>query len=196
MLGRPYPTATETKTFAPLIRPAQKQPVSLSFMNLVEAHVLRALRTEHGVSVDALRRALRYAEAEMEIDRLLLRQDLLTHAGGVLLKRYGQLIDLSASGQLAMQRVLEQHLKRVEWAPDKLPVRLYPFVSADGVTPGRDVAIDPNVAFGRPILRRAGVSTGVIAARLDAGESVESLAEDYDLTAAEIEQAAVYERAA
>jgi Protein of unknown function (DUF433). len=43
---------------------------------------------------------------------------------------------------------------------------------------------------------RAGVSTHAIAERLDAGESVGELAEDYGLTGSEIEEAALYERAA
>jgi uncharacterized protein (DUF433 family) len=165
-------------------------------LDLVEAHVLRALRVDHRVPVDAVRGAVKYAESELQIDKLLLRLDLLTHAGRVLIERYGELIDLSASGQLAMRRVLENHLRRVEWDRDKLPLRFYPFVSADGPTSEKPIAIDPQIAFGRPIVQRGGISTSVIATRLDAGESVESLAADYDLTAVEIEQAAVYERAA
>ena len=49
----------------------------------------------------ALRKALDYAERELKIDRLLLRKELRAGAGKVFLDRYGQLIDLSASGQLA-----------------------------------------------------------------------------------------------
>ena len=40
------------------------------------------------------------------------------------------------------------------------------------------------------------MSTGVIADRIDAGESPANLAEDYNLSVAEIEEAIVYERAA
>jgi uncharacterized protein (DUF433 family) len=196
VVGRPYPAAGATRTFAPLIRPAQKHPLVLSFWDVIEAHVLRALRTDHGVPVKALRDALEYAESALGIEKLLLRQDLLTRAGHVLLERYGSLIDLSASGQLAMRKVFEAHLRRVEWDSDSLPLRLFPFVSADGAGAERAIAIDPCVAFGRPTIQRAGVSTEAIARRLDAGESVEALADDYDLTPAEIEQAVVYERAA
>jgi uncharacterized protein (DUF433 family) len=41
-----------------------------------------------------------------------------------------------------------------------------------------------------------GVSTSAIAARIDAGESVDDIAADYDLGLPEIEQAILYERAA
>ena len=46
------------------------------------------------------------------------------------------------------------------------------------------------------LLIHKGISTAVIVDRIDAGESVETLAEDYDLKPDEIEMAIVYERAA
>jgi uncharacterized protein (DUF433 family) len=75
-------------------------------------------------------------------------------------------------------------------------VRLYPFPVADATGPSRPIAIDPQIAFGRPIVARKGISTGASADRIDAGESVEALAADYDLTVPEIEVAVLYERAA
>lgn len=195
-VGRPYPTAKGTGHFRPLLALPSRKPPVLSFWNLVEAHVLRALRTDHRVSLKALRQALTYAEHELGIEHLLLRQDLSAGAGRLFLDRYGELIDLSASGQLAMRRVFDEHLKRVEWDTRPFPVRLYPFVSAETPHASRPIAIDPNVAFGRPVVQRAGISTGTIAGRIDAGESVADLVADYGLSEAEIEQAVLYERAA
>jgi uncharacterized protein (DUF433 family) len=194
-VGRPYPSGGRTARFQPLIRPAAKQPPRLSFYNLIEAHVLRALRREHGVAIGEMRTAIEYAERSLGVQNLLLSKDLRTSAGQVFLDKYGELINLGASGQIAMRRLLEEHLKRVEWDEWQFPVRLYPFVTATRAE-DRSIAIDPAVGFGRPILARAGISTSVIAERLDAGETVEAVAADYDLTAAEIEQAVLYEMAA
>ncbi len=196
VLGRDYPTADGGGHFRPLIRPASPQPPLLSFWNLIEAHVLRSLRTDHGVSVQAMRQSLAYAERQLHIKRLLLRKELRTNAGQVFLDSYGQLINLSASGQLAMRRLFEEHLKRVEWDEDMFPIRLYPFISADTLTADRLIAIDPQISFGRPVLLRIGITTAAIADRIDAGEPVNDLAADYDLTPAEIVQAVLYERAA
>ena len=193
--GRAYPKGDSIATFQPLIRPAAKRPPVLSFYNLIEAHVLRSLRTEHGVAIRELRTAIRFAERTLDIERLLLSQDLRTHAGQVFLDEYGKLINLSASGQLAMRRMLAEHLKRVVWDDWKFPVRLFPYV-APGPVDERHIAIDPNIAFGRPIALRTGVSTRAIAERIDAGETVQALAEDYDLRPEEIEEAVLYERAA
>src|SRR5690606_3832945 len=162
--------------------------------NLIEAHVLRSLRIDHGVSMDALRTAIQYAQKSQNIDRLLLSNELRTDAGRLLLERYGELIDLSASGQMAMRRMFNEHLARVEWDEWQFPVRLYPFVSEGSGS--RPVAITANVAFGRPVVARAGVTTSAIAERLDVGESVAEIAEDYDLSPEEIEDAVLYERAA
>ena len=195
VVGRAYPKGESVARFQPLIRPAHKEPPALSFYNLVEAHVLRSLRTEHGVAIRELRKAITYAERAHNIERLLLSKDLSTHAGRLFLEKYGELINLTASGQLAMRRLLEEHLKRVEWDSWKFPVRLYPYVST-GASGSRPIAIDPGIAFGRPVVLRAGVSTEAIAGRIDAGETVDALAEDYDLRPEEIEEAVLYERAA
>ena len=108
----------------------------------------------------------------------------------------GALIELTASGQLAMRRVLQEHLKRIEWDPSKFPVQLYPFLPAGEAEKERPIVIDARLAYGRPVLVSKSISTRTIADRIDAGELVDDVAADYGLDASEIEQAAVYERAA
>lgn len=184
-------------TATPLIQPASKPPPMLSFWNLIEAHVLRALRVEHGVSMDALRKAIRYAEKSEGIPRLLLSSELRTDAGKLLLERYGKLIELSASGQIAMRHMFNEHLERVEWDEWKFPVRLFPFASStSAISNDRSVAIDSQLAFGRPVIVSRSISTSAIVRRIDAGETPKELAEDYELTEAEVESAVLYEQAA
>jgi uncharacterized protein (DUF433 family) len=174
---------------------AKKEPATLSFSNLIESHVLRSLRTEHGVPLFAVRKALAYAQRELEIERLLLREELCTAGGELFLDRYGQLMNLSASGQLAMRKVFEAHLKRVEWGKLRFPVRLYPFLVSDG-TDLKPIVIDPTISFGRPVVSKVFVSTRSIVDRIDAGETVEDVARDYGLTKEAVEEAVLYERAA
>jgi uncharacterized protein (DUF433 family) len=194
--GRSYPTAKGVGRFQPLIHPPSRKPPVLSFLNLIEAHVLRALRSDHAVSLRDVRRALKYAESALGVERLLLRSELRARGGELFLDRYGELINLSASGQMAMRKLFEQHLERIEWKVPEVPARLFPFVASEGLTPARPIAIDPQVAFGRPIVVSRGITTHVIAERIDAGETVAELAADYDLSPAEIEEAVLYERAA
>jgi uncharacterized protein (DUF433 family) len=195
-LGRDYQTAAGSRRWHSMIVPVSKKPPLLSFWNLIEAHVLWGLRVDHRVSVKDVRAALSYAERELKIPRLLLRPELRTSAGSVFLERYGSLIDLSASGQIAMRQIFERHLRRVEWDRFQFPVRLFPFSSADAGVPEQAIAIDPGIAFGRPIVRGHGITTEVLADRIDAGESIADVAADYALSTTEVEQAILYERAA
>lgn len=197
VVGRPYPKGEGVARSRPLIKPAKNPPPTLSFWNLIEAHVLRALRTEHGVPMKELRQAIQYAEKTLGINQLLLRPELRTEAGKVLLEQYGKLIDLSASGQIALRRTFSDHLARVEWDQWQFPVRLYPFISSEGADPKQhSIAISANVAFGRPVVASRGINTTTIVQRLDAGETPAELAQDYDLSPEEIEEAVLYERAA
>jgi uncharacterized protein (DUF433 family) len=148
------------------------------------------------VSIRALRKAVEVAERQLGVDRLLLRPELRSEAGQLFLDRYGELINLSASGQLAMRQVLEAHLKRVSWDDAKFPFRLHPFLVGDATGSAMPIAIDPAISFGRPVVLSRGISTAAIVSRLDAGESPEAVARDYDLNTSDIEQAALYERAA
>jgi len=194
-LGRPYPTAKGLSEFAPVLKPARRDPPTLSFSNLVEAHVLRSLRTEHGVPLKAVRDALRYAERALGIEQLLLREELRASGGNLFLDRYGELVNLSASGQLAMRKIFENHLDRVEWGELHSAVRLYPFVLAERADE-KPILIDPRISFGRPVVGEAFVSTRSILERIDAGETVDEVARDYELAAEAIEEAVVFERAA
>jgi uncharacterized protein (DUF433 family) len=82
----------------------------------------------------------------------------------------------------------------VEWDEWGLPTRLYPYY------PGCDftrpvVAIDPRVAFGRPVILRPGITTRAIKERVGSGESPIEVAADYDLSGEEVHQALLFERA-
>ena len=196
--GRRYATQGGDRRSAPLIVPAESGPPPLlSFNNLIEAYVLRALRTVHDTPLPAIRAALAYAERELRIERLLLSRALATRAREVCLEHYGELRSLWKSGQLAVRAVVEAYLSRIDWdEAGRLPLRLYPLVATERVDAPRHIAIDPAIGFGRPVVRSRGISTRVIAERIDAGETVAELADDYGLAPAEIEEAVVYERAA
>lgn len=143
--------------------------------------------------MSAIRTALTYAEKQYGIERLLVHPDLLTMPREVFLDRIDQLVNLGRAGQLAMKTVLESYLARIDRDVEGLPEQFYPYV------PGWEdkiVLINPLVSFGRPILKSKGISTAIIAERVDAGETVQFIAADYDLTPREVDGAIVYERAA
>lgn len=192
--GRSYPRADGPAFSAPLIRLPVASDLRLSFTNLVEAHVLLAIRKVHGVPMAKVRVALDYAQQKLGIERLLVRNDLLAAPGNLFLRKFRQIVNLSESGQLAMARILADHLRRIDHDLEGLPERLYPFVP--GFNGDRVILIDPRISFGRPVIARRGVTTSILVERLDSGESLREIALDYDLEEREVEEAILYERAA
>lgn len=192
--GREYPRGEQKGYFKPLIQLPDPSSSQLSFWNLIEAYVISSLRTRHSVSMKAVRMALDFAEKEMDVDHLLLSPDLRTRAGDLFLDRYGQLINCSKSGQLAMKKILESYLERIEWDDEKLPLRLFPQYCRRHER--KVVAIDPFISFGRPVVFSKGIPTLTIVNRIDAGETVEEVADDYDIEIWEVEEAIYYEEAA
>jgi uncharacterized protein (DUF433 family) len=193
--GRTYPKGGGTENWPALIK---AEPL-LSFNNLIEAYVLRALRVDHGVRMGAVRQALDYAEREFKIPRLLLSEELQAAPGNMFLERFGQLVNLNLSGQLAARQLLHAVLDRVNRNPLGLPSRMFPVGSYDiGALKHapRLIMIDPAVSFGRPILVSKGIRTSAIVGRIDAGEEPDDIARDYGLQIDEIDAALFYERAA
>lgn len=196
VVGRPYPRGGTVAFFEPLIQLSQSSNNLLSFRNLVEAHVLWALRTRYDVPIKAVRTTLNYAERALGIRHILLSPELQTNAGDLFLSKYGDLINLSRSGQLAMKKVLEAYLKRIEWDSLNIPLRLFPFLSHAHIGVPSAIVIDPFISFGRPVIRGKYISTAAIADRFDAGESLDNVAHDYGLKLSEAEEAVIYEKAA
>jgi uncharacterized protein (DUF433 family) len=146
--------------------------------------------------MEQVRETIREAERLHGIRRLLLSPDLRAMPGRILLDRLGQLIELSASGQQAFRDVFEAYLDRLDRDESGTPFRLFPFSRRHELRSPRLVLIDPRISFGRPILESCSVKTLSIFERFESGESVESIASDYDIGTNEVEEAIRYERAA
>lgn len=184
------------QTFRPVLRLENPADRRLSFANLVEASVLRALRTKHGISMKAVRDALGYVRKEHGIDRLLIDPGLRAAPGRLFLQRYGELVELTRSGQHVIERVWESHLQAVVQDPSGVPFKLYPWIPDPVEPPKRSILIDPAVSFGKPMTASRGISTSVLADLYDAGSSVEELIGEYGLTQSEVEDALAFEQAA
>ncbi len=190
VLGRYYPTDQGRRFFRPVIELPDRRRPQLSFVNLVEAHVLDAIRRDHEVALRHVRTALTFlARQQPQSRHPLAEQDFVTDRVHLFIERYGQLINISRDGQLAMRAVVDAYLERIERDAKGLPVRLFPFTRRRTLDEPRAVVIDPSVSFGRPVLIGTGIPTAVIAERYKAGDSMDDLAADYGRTRLEIEEA-------
>ena len=197
VLGRPYKAAGADKWFGRLFTPAQLEPLRLSFLNLVEAYVLAAIRREYGVKMPRVRKALAFVERELSVERPLATQRFQTDGIDLFIEHAGFLIAASRSGQHASPELLRERLRRIEFDRSGLAARLYPLARAteDAGQP-RLIVIDPRIAYGRPSIAGRGVPTAVVAQRFYAGEDLDSLARDYDCSREQISEAIRCERIA
>lgn len=189
VVGRLYPTAAGERFFRPVMRlPEEGRPV-LSFLNMVEAHVLEAIRRGQNVPLHKVRAAVAFLEHHYRSRHPLAEHEFETDGVDLFIQQAGLLINLSQEGQLAMRELVAAYLRRVDRDVKGLPVRLYPFTRRRDLEEPRPVVMDPFVSFGRPVLTGTGIATAVLAERFKAGESVEELARDYGRSTLDIQEA-------
>lgn len=178
--------------FRPLIGLDGKPGEGLSFLNLVEAHVLAAIRRGHGLPLPKVRRSLAFVSDRLGIERPLSAVEFQTNGVDLFLEQLGGLLNVSKAGQVEMHALMKAYLRRIKRDPLGVPIKLYPFTRKD-ITPVGDapiaVEMDPRIAFGRPVLAGTAVPTAVLADRFKAGETLGDLASDYDTSTEKIEEA-------
>jgi uncharacterized protein (DUF433 family) len=185
--GRRYRTTQGHQFFAPLIPLADSS--LLSFINLVEIHVLRAIRKHHKIQLDKVRVALDYLESQLQVTHPLAHSEFRTDGIDLFVDRYGTLINASLAGQGILREVLNFHLKRIEPDDTGLAIKLYPFTRSQEINSPRLVVINPRIAFGQLVIVGTGIPTKIVAERYVAGDSLEDLADDYNCAHHLIEEA-------
>lgn len=186
----------EPRKFQAVIRPADARRRLLSFANLCELHVLSAIRRNHKIPLPRVRASLDYVRTKLGSDRPLLDRDFKTNGIDLFVKHASRLLNVSQQGQQALRGEFEMALARIERDRKGTPVRLFPFSRSTAVAADqpRTVVIDPRLAFGRPVISKAAVPTGIIGDRFLAGDSLAEMAEDYGVAEADIEEALRFEQ--
>ena len=191
--GKNYKTREGLTASESLIEIADKEQNLLSFMNLVEAHVISAIRRKHRIPLPHIRRALDYLLESFPTKHPLANHQFATSGKELFVEKLSELISMSQQGQLAMKQLLDEYLKRIERSPEGVPLRLFPFDSPRLPETSRTVVIDPDISFGRPVLASAGLRTDLIMERFWAGDTMQELADDYGIQTEQIEKAIRWE---
>jgi uncharacterized protein (DUF433 family) len=192
VFGQKYRTQEGTGFFQPLIdiQIREKEPKLLSFINLVEAHVLDSMRRSFRVPMLKVRRGLEYVTREMKIEHPLAHASFQTDGVDLFVHELGRLVTVSNWGQTAFREILEKHLKRIERDDAGLPIRLFPFTrNHKQQEQNPTVVIDPGVSFGRPVLVGTGIPIRVLYDRFRAGDTIEALSTDYNCDSALLQEA-------
>jgi len=191
--GRTFPKIKGEGFSCPLIEPADGEGSTLSFYNLIEAHILRSTRRRDEVPMKFIRAAIDYVAQAFPSEHPLITQQFETDGRFLFIRKFDELINASRMGQFGIEPVLNEYLNRID--RDKgMPVTLYPVIP--GKPKSKAVAIKYGVSSGAPVLAGTGILVSVLGDRYREGDTVDELATDYERPKEQIEDAIAYLEAA
>lgn len=168
------------------IFPRAGRSATVPFVGFAEAYVLSALR-HAGVPMQRIRPAVARLSEEFGLDHALASQRVYTD-GAELIFDYASASDDDAlltvvrTGQEHLTEVIRGYLKRISYGGDgwaeqiQLPV----YTAAD-------VIVDPERAFGQPLVIHGGARVEDLVDRFRAGDRVSHIAEDFGVPQDEVE---------
>ena len=177
----------------PIVAPSETAPIRLSFLNLLECHVLVGMRKVYDLKLPRVRSALRQIAQSYPQAHPLISETFLTNRKDLFIEKLGRIINISQHGQMGLN-FYQAHLQRVEVDPQGM-FRFFPFVVQRDSSEPRTIEINPMIGFGKPVIAGTGVSTAVVASRFIARDSISDLATEYGCTPQQIEEAIRWERA-
>lgn len=161
------------------------------FHTLIELFTIAQLR-QRSVSMATIRAARSELIARFNTPHPFALGGLMT-SGRSLLKALDEdcLLELGKNGQVAFSKVLEPFCASLDFdQASSLANRYFPL--------GRDkpVVVDPRHGFGRPVIEGTNIATEAIMSLLRGGETVEDVAESYQIAKEAVLAAKAFEQQA
>jgi uncharacterized protein (DUF433 family) len=154
----------------------------VSFLELTSLRAIAALR-KLGMRPAAIRRGLEGMREHLGIDYPFASDELKTDGVHLYFPEADRLIAVDHGNQLTAQVLVDSYLVDVRYAPVSARLRL----ATSWEPPG--VSLNPRVQRGAPCVSGTRIQVAILRRFADAGDSPELLAEMYDLTTEQIEQA-------
>ncbi len=160
---------------------------AVSFVDLMEFATIGKLRKKV-FSFKRIRKINATARFYLQTDRPLVTERFKVKGRDIFVDDgFGILVDVGyGAGMQAWDDVLDPFLDTVEYEGE-IVRRWWPL--GKGVA----VLVDPNFAFGLPVVEGTGVRTEIIAERHRAGDSTDEIAYDFDTTLKQIKDALRWE---
>jgi uncharacterized protein (DUF433 family) len=168
--------------------PRHGKQATVPFIGFAEAYVLSSFRRA-GVPLQRIRPAVEVLSREIGIDHALASKRLFTDGAEVLYDYASKrderdLLDLVVvrTQQRQFSDLVKGYLKRIHYGGDGWAdsVRLPTYEHAD-------VVVDPDIAFGLPLVVRGGARVEDLVDRFQAGDSVADIATDFSVPEEEVE---------
>ncbi|MCH8613484.1 DUF433 domain-containing protein [Arsenicicoccus dermatophilus] len=159
------------------------------FVGVIEAHVLRELRTA-GIPMDEIRKVVQILREGMSDPYALASSRLATigdpsGAAGKDSRLFAELDDalVNQHNQGSIREVLASHLRFVKWDDEGRPRALRLSQYPDRA----EVIIDPRFAWGSPVLAESRTPIEAVVSLWQAGEPMDVVAEEFDLSRDQVE---------
>jgi uncharacterized protein (DUF433 family) len=184
------------KTYPPVVREQPTGQELVSWGEFVETRLLAEFR-DAGVSIVRLRPAVERLRKQLDTRYpLATARPFLDVEGRELVWKVQEAVGLEhelqivvvRSGQIVLTEPAQRFADSATFRPSDGVVELLRPVADIG-----EVVIDPLRQFGEPVVRNSSVRTEIITEQIRAGESIDAIAEMYDLRRPEVEAALRYE---
>lgn len=163
---------------------------SIPFVGLAEGLVLAAIR-KSGVPMQRIRPAIDRLGQELGLEHVLASRSLYSDGAEVLYNFSNSEEDTGVkelvvvrNGQHVFTEVVQQYLKRIEFAPDGYAQ----LIKLPGYRVAEIVA-DPRKGFGQPTFRRGGSKLEDVLGMFWAGETLATVSAEYGVPEAHLEDA-------
>jgi uncharacterized protein (DUF433 family) len=161
--------------------PARRGWPRVPFVGVIEAYVLRSLR-ELDLPMAAIREAAEMVRIEFDDPYALASRRIATDGLDIFVDLVDGLV--STSRQRPIREVVNRYLQYVEWGDEGRPARLQLQQYPDAAT----VVIDPRFGWGRPILDESKTPVAAIVGLWRAGDSMDVVAREFDLSRDVVEE--------
>lgn len=166
------------------VQPAKRGRPSVPFVAVIEAYVLRSLRQEAGLSKARVRKLAEDVRKRYRTSYGLATKKFATDGIDVYFDEDGEL-SRTSDGQKPIREIIESSLRYIEWDdndgfPSRLRLRQYSDIAP--------VILDPRFGWGVPVVEANRVPVDAVASLWQAGESIHSVAYEYDLSDEQVEE--------
>ncbi|MGH3515998.1 MAG: DUF433 domain-containing protein [Haloechinothrix sp.] len=165
------------------VEPERRGWPSVPFVAVVEAYVLRFLR-DLGLTKKSIREAAAEVRREFNTPYALATRRVCTDGVDIFVHYADDDIARVKDGQRPIREVIDYYLKYITWdESDQFAGRLRLRQYSD-VAP---VIIDPRFGWGAPVVESTKVPVDAVVNLWLAGESIEQVAYEYDMTPEQVE---------
>lgn len=144
------------------------------------------------MTMQAIRKAIDYlTEVHPDIPHPLANLKFLSTDGTHLYHDdpRGGCYSANERGQYVIQDIVKDYLWRFKFGDDHLPILFFPSKSIRIATDKPEICINPDILCGQPVITGSRISVRMIADLFAAGESMDAIMEDYDLTQNQVQEA-------